>query len=130
MKSFKDFVTGGWSKIGDKVRGSVVLKILNGDDHYFLGTPFAKIIRRSTFKLIEIDLETAKEYKAYTDGPYGLGMIDPDKEANARRNNIVYDSLLENPPIVLKDGDIADGNHRIDRAIKLKMSKIPILKQL
>jgi len=120
----------GWNKIGDTVRGSVILDYLDSNDFY-ASQNLEKRIKSSKFKLIELDLETAKKYAGRTAKKANVSsMIDPDKEMHSRQWKLTRDSLIKSPPVLMSDGDILDGNHRIDRAIKLKLPKIPVLIQV
>lgn len=92
--------------------------------------PQVNKIRKSKFKKTIIDLETAKLYRNLTDN-YGYGsMMDHEKMNNTRDRLINYYSLKKYPPIVRNDGLIWDGNHRLQRAIELKIPKIPVLKEI
>jgi hypothetical protein len=120
----------GWNKIGDTVRGSVILDYLDSNDFY-ASQNLEKRIKSSKFKLIELDLETAKKYAGHTAKKANVrSMIDPDKEMHSRQWKLTHNSLIKSPPVLMSDGDILDGNHRIDRAIKLELPKIPVLIQV
>jgi hypothetical protein len=48
----------------------------------------------------------------------------------ARARNVTYQSLTQTPPVLAKDGFIIDGNHRVQRAIELGLTSIPVLQQI
>lgn len=92
-------------------------------------SPHEEKIRITRFKKVIIDYRTAMQYRHFTD-MYGYGkMINSKRMSDARERFINYYSLLKYPPIVRDDGLIWDGNHRLERAIELKLPKIPVLKE-
>lgn len=116
------------SKHGDTVRGSVVADYL--EDNTAHSPKTLDKVRKTKYKLHHIDLETAKRHRDYTNKKVGTGgrdIIDVDKMDSIRRKNVTHDSLVKHPPVIHHDGTILDGNHRIQRAIELKHSKIPVL---
>jgi hypothetical protein len=117
-----------WGKAGDVVRGSVVAAYL--EDHTLHSESRLAPIRNSKFKLINIGQAEAKQFRDFTDGNVGMDVIDADKMDRVQEYNITYNSLVQNPPVVDRDGFIWDGNHRTQRAIELKLPQIPVLKQI
>jgi len=117
-----------WGQVGDKVRGSVVAEYLSHQTWFKEET--LNRIRKSSFQLINIDLDTAKRFRGLTDAEASSEVIDPDKQQRMRRRKLTHDSLVKNPPVVDQDGFIWDGNHRIDRAIKIGLEQIPVLIQI
>lgn len=116
-----------WEKIGDVVKGTTVSDYLDRDGL----RPHDEDYEESKYKLIEIDLPTARNLRQTTDEPWQpFGVLDSEKLARVREYNITYDSLLKNPPVITKDGFVLDGNHRLERAIELKLPKIPVLLQI
>lgn len=116
------------SKHGDTVRGSVVAKYL--EDNSFLSPSTLDKVEKNKYKLHHIDLETAKRHRDLTNKKVafvGRDVIDSEKMDHIRKKHVTYDSLVKHPPVIHHDGTILDGNHRIQRAIELKHSKIPVL---
>ena len=116
-----------WGRPGDVVRGRVVADYLENNTHHSEST--LEKVRRSQFQLKNINTETAKQYRSFTDQNASGDVLDVDKMDRARARKITYDSLVKNPPVLDRDGFIWDGNHRIQQAIESGLSSIPVLIQ-
>jgi len=139
MKTYKQFNEGlthlisrhlghSWGKIGDKVKGSAVHDYMR--KNVFMDKERADHIKNSKFELQHVSLEDAKKHRKFTDEHDETSVIHPDKMNRTRKMNISHDSLLKHPPVLHHDGYIDDGNHRMQRAIELGMSHIPVLRQV
>lgn len=117
-----------WGRPGDVVRGNVVADYLENNTYH--SESMLEKVRRSKFQLKNIDTETAKRYRSFTDQNVGGNdVLDADKMDRTRARKITYDTLVKNPPVLDRDGFIWDGNHRIQRAIELELPSIPVLIQ-
>jgi hypothetical protein len=117
-----------WGSVGDTVRGSVVADYL--EDRTYHTESNLQRIRKSKFQLTNLDLTTAMKYRKFTDSNYGGSVIDIDKLDNIRNAHLTYDSLVKSPPVLDRDGFVWDGNHRLERAIELRLPQIPVLLQV
>lgn len=116
-----------WGQPGDIVRGRVVADYLEKNTYH--SESKLEKVRRSQFQLKNINTETAKQYRSFTDQNADGDVLDVDKMDRARARKITYDSLVKNPPVLDRDGFIWDGNHRIQQAIELGLPSIPVLMQ-
>lgn len=119
-----------WGKIGDVVRGSTVAEYLS--HHTYHNTETLNHIKNSKYKLLNINPAQALEARKFTDDNSDSfePTIDPFKMDNARYRNITPESLVKNPPVLDRDKFIWDGNHRIERALELKLPLIPVLMEI
>lgn len=123
-----------WGKHGDIVRGSVVADYLSNNTMH--GQKVLDQFSKHKFTLTDITPQTARNYRGFTDKnaewfPDTEGtVIDPYKMTRTRQMQLTYDSLVKSPPVLDRDGFVWDGNHRLQRAIELKLPKIPVLIEL
>jgi ParB-like chromosome segregation protein Spo0J len=83
---------------------------------------------RKGYRTGTIDIDTAKKFRGITDKELKISAIDQISLAGVK--DVSYESLLKKPPVLLASGQILDGNHRIERAIKAKLPRIPVLVQV
>lgn len=129
LKNLKYDLITSIMKLFDKeiVAGGVVARYYRKSSPHF--SPHEDTIRITRFKKVIIDYKTAMQYRHFTDF-YGYGKsVNSKRMSDTRERFINYYSLLKYPPIVREDGLIWDGNHRLERAIELKLPNIPILKE-
>lgn len=115
---------GTWSKPGDVVSGRTVSRYL---DNIGIGS-LGPNLERYDYVLKNIDLDTAKKFRGITDKELKISAIDQMSLAGVK--DVSYESLLKKPPVLSASGQILDGNHRIERAIKAKLPRIPVLVQV
>jgi hypothetical protein len=115
---------GSWSKPGDVVSGRTVSNYLDSIGIGGLGPE----LERHDYVLKDIDPSTARKYRKITDKELKMSAIDQMSLASVK--NVSYESLLQKPPVLLASGEIIDGNHRMEHAIKAKLPRIPILVQV
>jgi hypothetical protein len=112
------------NSIGSRISGKDVVERLSKQTYHNEKT--LRMMGKKKYKLITLSISEAKKFRDFTEKNIGQGgIIDVDKYD--RLKQITFESLLKNPPILDEDGFIWDGNHRIQRAIDLKIEKIPVI---
>jgi len=115
---------GSWNKPGDVVSGRTVSHYLDSIGIGGLGPT----LERYDYVLKDIDIDAARKYRGITDKELKTSAIDQMSLAGVK--DVSYESLLKKPAVLLASGQILDGNHRIERAIKAKLTRIPVLVQV
>lgn len=135
-----------WGKIGDKVSGSTVAEYVMNQGYGFLS--LAKSMKDMVFQLQMVPLEIVRQWNTksvehankdqeklgITPNPKYSSHLDPWKVQRIKKKPFTTQSLKKTPPVVLKDGSIVDGHHRIHIALRHKTTfpenQMPVLVQI